>query len=34
VNTALNPLGDIIAVRKVVFVMKHGKIYRNDPPAR
>jgi imidazolonepropionase-like amidohydrolase len=25
-----NPLDNITAVRNVVFVMKHGKIYRND----
>ncbi|MEI9972902.1 MAG: amidohydrolase family protein [Ignavibacteriota bacterium] len=25
-----NPLDDITAVRHVVFVMRHGKIYRND----
>ena len=25
-----NPLDDITAVRRVVFVMKHGRIYRND----
>ncbi len=26
-----NPLEDITAVRRVVFVMKGGKVYRNDP---
>jgi imidazolonepropionase-like amidohydrolase len=25
-----NPLDDITAVRHVVFVMRHGRIYRND----
>ena len=25
-----NPLDDITAVRRVVFVMKHGRIYKND----
>ena len=25
-----NPLDDITAVRRVIFVMKHGRIYRND----
>jgi imidazolonepropionase-like amidohydrolase len=24
-----NPLDDITAVRRVVFVMKHGRIYKN-----
>ncbi|MBV9403952.1 MAG: amidohydrolase family protein, partial [Acidobacteriaceae bacterium] len=26
-----NPLEDITAVRRIVFVMKSGKVYRNDP---
>ena len=26
-----NPLDDITAVRRVVFVMKHGKVYKNSP---
>jgi len=30
VATEGNPLDDITNVRKVVFVMKHGRIYRND----
>jgi imidazolonepropionase-like amidohydrolase len=30
VATQGNPLDDITAVRHVVFVMKHGQIYRND----
>ncbi|HUB77346.1 MAG TPA: amidohydrolase family protein [Bryobacteraceae bacterium] len=30
VATDGNPLDDITNVRKVVFVMKHGRIYRND----
>jgi imidazolonepropionase-like amidohydrolase len=25
-----NPLDDIAAVRRVVFVMKHGRVYKND----
>jgi imidazolonepropionase-like amidohydrolase len=29
VATAGNPLEDITAVRRVVFVMKGGKVYRN-----
>jgi imidazolonepropionase-like amidohydrolase len=29
VATEGNPLDDITAVRKVVFVMKAGKVYRN-----
>ena len=28
-----NPLEDITAVRRVVFVMKGGKVYRNTPRA-
>jgi len=27
-----NPLDDITAVRRVVFVMKHGKVYKFKPP--
>jgi imidazolonepropionase-like amidohydrolase len=33
VATQGNPLDDITAVRRVVFVMKGGKVYRNDAPA-
>jgi imidazolonepropionase-like amidohydrolase len=29
-----NPLDDITAVRRVVFVMKHGKVYKDAPPPR
>ncbi len=29
-----NPLQDITAVRRVVFVMKGGKVYRNESPGR
>ena len=29
-----NPLDDITAVRRVVFVMKGGKVYKDAPPAR
>ncbi len=29
-----NPLDDITAVRRVVFVMKHGKVYKDAPPVR
>jgi imidazolonepropionase-like amidohydrolase len=29
-----NPLDDITAVRRVAFVMKHGKVYKDAPPAR
>jgi imidazolonepropionase-like amidohydrolase len=29
-----NPLDDITAVRRVVFVMKHGRVYKDAPPAR
>jgi len=29
-----NPLEDITAVRRVAFVMKHGKVYKDAPPAR
>jgi imidazolonepropionase-like amidohydrolase len=29
-----NPLEDITALERVVFVMKGGKVYRYDPPAR
>ena len=35
VGTAGNPVDDITAVRRVVFVMKAGKVYRYEPaPAR
>ena len=33
VATAGNPLDDITAVRKVAFVMKHGKVYKDTPSA-
>ena len=33
VATDGNPLGDITAVRKVAFVMKHGKVYKDAPSA-
>ena len=26
-----NPLDEITAVRRVVFVMKHGRVYKNAP---
>jgi imidazolonepropionase-like amidohydrolase len=29
-----NPLDDITAVRRVVFVMKHGRIYKDFPKAK
>ena len=29
-----NPLDDISAVRRVVFVMKHGRVYKDAPAAR
>lgn len=29
-----NPLDHITADRRVVFVMKHGKVYKDAPPAR
>ena len=29
-----NPLEDITAVRRVAFVMKHGKVYKDAPPVR
>ena len=29
-----NPLDDITAFRRVVFVMKGGKVYRNVAPGR
>jgi len=28
-----DPLQDIAAVRRVVFVMKNGKVYKSTPPA-
>src|SRR5271165_6292060 len=31
VATAGNPLADISAVRRAVFVMKGGKVYKNPP---
>jgi imidazolonepropionase-like amidohydrolase len=34
VATAGNPLEDITAVRRVVFVMKSGTVYKNVPPTR
>jgi imidazolonepropionase-like amidohydrolase len=33
VATNGNPLDDITSVRKVAFVMKHGKVYKDAPPA-
>jgi imidazolonepropionase-like amidohydrolase len=33
IGVAGNPAEDITALRRVVFVMKGGKVYRNDPPA-
>jgi imidazolonepropionase-like amidohydrolase len=29
-----NPLDDITAVRRVAFVMKHGRVYKDAPPVR
>jgi imidazolonepropionase-like amidohydrolase len=29
-----NRLDDITAVRRVVFVMKHGRVYKDAPPTR
>ncbi len=29
-----NPFDDITAVRRVVFVMKHGRVYKDAPRAR
>ena len=34
VATDGNPLDDITAVRNVAFVMKHGRVYKNNSPAR
>ena len=34
VATAGNPLDDITAVRKVAFVMKHGKVYKRVLPGK
>jgi imidazolonepropionase-like amidohydrolase len=34
VATEGNPLDDITAVRRVAFVMKHGRIYKDQPRAR
>ena len=34
VATDGNPLDDITNMRKVVFVMKGGKVYKNVPVAR
>jgi imidazolonepropionase-like amidohydrolase len=28
-----NPLDDITSLRRVVFVMKEGKVYKNERPA-
>jgi imidazolonepropionase-like amidohydrolase len=34
IATAGNPLDDITSVRRVVFVMKGGTVFRNEGPRR